>query len=157
MKCNLIVVGDTHKKWAVEGENEYLSRLKFYIDFEKIIVPDIKKTKSLSIEQQKILEGKAILQRLNTSDVVWLLDEHGQEYGSIEFAGKIGNEMIRGTKRLVFLIGGPYGFSKEVYERANSKISFSHLTFPHDLIRVIFMEQLYRAMTIMNNEPYHHI
>lgn len=156
MKTILITVGETHKRWAAQGEKEYLERLNHYIDFEKISTRDIRNTKKLSEEQQKQIEGKDILGRLQPADIVALLDEHGKTMTSREFSKELQGYMNRGTKRLIFVIGGPYGFSKEVYDRADALYSFSNLTFPHDLIRVIFLEQLYRAHTILRNEPYHH-
>ena len=156
MKICLMTIGATHKKWAEAGEKEYSDRLRHYVQFEKIALPDIKSTKGTDQERQKILEGEAFLQKLNPTDHVVLLDERGKELTSRDFSRSIETLMLRGFKRVVFLIGGPYGFSQDIYDRADGKISFSRMTFPHDLIRTIFMEQLYRAFSIMRNEPYHH-
>lgn len=156
MKIALITVGATHKQWAAQGEEEYLKRLRHYIDFDKIVVPDIKNTSKLTVDQQKQLEGEGILSKLSVADRVWLLDERGKEHTSLEFSAALQEQMNRGVKRLVFVIGGPYGFSNAVYARADGKLSFSKFTLPHDLIRVVFMEQLYRAFTIQRGEPYHH-
>lgn len=156
MKISLITVGETHKKWAKEGEEEYISRLKHYISFEKLSVADIKKGKSLSVNQQKELEGLGIKAQLQPGDYVVLLDERGKEFSSRGLATELQLQMNRGVKRLVFIIGGPYGFSEEIYKRCDARMSLSKLTFPHDLARVVFVEQLYRAFTILKGEPYHH-
>ena len=127
-----------------------------YIQFSIRCISDAKNTKNLSQQQQKNAEGQNILVAIDNSDYVVLLDEHGKEYKSIEFASLIDKKMQTVAKRLVFVVGGPYGFSEDVYKRANEKISLSKMTFPHDLIRLIFVEQLYRAFSILNHEPYHH-
>ena len=119
-------------------------------------VADLKNTKNLTVEQQKSSEGKLILQSLDKSDYVVLLDEHGREYTSMQFADYVQKRMSSGVRRVVFVVGGPYGFSQEVYDRANDKLSLSKMTFSHEMIRLIFTEQLYRAYTILNHEPYHH-
>lgn len=136
--------------------DNYKNRLKHYLPFETEYVPDIKKGKSISQKEQTALEGKNILSRLQASDYLVLLDDKGKEYSSMKFAKYIENKTHSVSKRIVFLIGGPYGFSDEVYSRANEKISLSKMTFTHQMVRLIFVEQLYRAMTILNNEPYHH-
>lgn len=156
MKIIFAIIGETHKKWAREGEKEYIERIKHYIDFETLTIPDIKNTKNLSTELQKKQEGQALLAKILPADRVILLDERGTEFTSRGFANFIADNMNKGYRRLVFVVGGPYGFSPEVYGRADKTISFSQFTFPHDLIRVIFAEQLYRAMSILRNEPYHH-
>lgn len=156
MKITLVVIGKTNGKFLIEGINEYTKRLSYYIPFNIDYLPDVKNNKKLSEDQQKTLEGNTILGSLEKSDYVVLLDEHGKEFTSIEFSKYIEKKMTAVPKRLVFIVGGPYGFSKEVKERANEKISLSKMTFSHEMIRLIFTEQLYRAMTIINNEPYHH-
>ena len=134
----------------------YTKRLNHYVRFAITTIADVRNTKKLSESEQKRLEGEAILKLINDSDHLMLLDERGAELRSIEFADMLQRRMLSGTKRLVFLIGGPYGFSDAVYQRANSKISLSKMTFSHQIVRAIFTEQLYRAFTILKNEPYHH-
>jgi 23S rRNA (pseudouridine1915-N3)-methyltransferase len=155
MKIELIQVGKTVNKIFVEGINEYLGRIKHYVPFNITTIPEIKNTKSLSESQQKTLEGTLILKQLQAQDTVVLLDEHGKEFRSVEFAAWLEKQQ-QVARRLVFVIGGPYGFSDDVYERANSKISLSKMTFSHQMVRLIFCEQLYRACTIIQGEPYHH-
>lgn len=155
MKIELIQVGKTVNKIFVEGINEYLGRIKHYVPFNITTIPEIKNTKSLSESQQKTLEGTLILKQLQAQDTVVLLDEHGKEFRSVEFAAWLEKQQ-QVARRLVFVIGGPYGFSDDVYERANSKISLSKITFSHQMVRLIFCEQLYRACTIIQGEPYHH-
>lgn len=156
MKISLVVIGKTNGKFLIEGINEYTKRLSYYIPFNIEYLPDVKNNKKLSEDQQKTLEGNTILGALEKSDYVVLLDEHGKEFTSVEFSKYIEKKMTTVPKRLVFIVGGPYGFAQEVKDRANEKISLSKMTFSHEMIRLIFTEQLYRAMTIMNNEPYHH-
>lgn len=156
MKISLVVIGKTNGKFLIDGINEYTKRLSFYIPFNIVYLPDIKNNKKLTFEQQKTQEGAILLGEIDKSDYVVLLDEHGKEFTSIEFSRYIEKKMTTVSKRLVFVVGGPYGFSNEVKERANEKISLSKMTFSHEMIRLIFTEQLYRAMTIINNEPYHH-
>lgn len=133
-----------------------MERTKHFISFDMEIIPELKNTKSLSMEQQKEKEGELILKALQPSDVVVLLDDHGKEFRSIEFADWVERKMHTVSKQLVFVIGGPYGFAQKVYDAAHEKISLSKMTFSHQMIRLIFVEQLYRAMTILNNGPYHH-
>ncbi|MDO4510471.1 MAG: 23S rRNA (pseudouridine(1915)-N(3))-methyltransferase RlmH [Bacteroidales bacterium] len=156
MKIELAVVGKTSIGYLKQGIDEYVKRLKHYVTFEIKYIDDIKNTKNISEEQQKQNEGNKILALLDKSDYVVLLDEHGKEYTSMEYAAYIQKRMLSGAKKVVFVVGGPYGFSQEVYKRANDKISFSKMTFNHEMIRLIFTEQLYRAYTIINHEPYHH-
>lgn len=134
----------------------YTKRINHYVRFAITTLADIRNTRKLSESEQKRLEGEAILRLISDSDHLTLLDEHGAEYRSIEFAEVLQRRMSSGVKRLVFVIGGPYGFSDAVYQRANSKISLSKMTFSHQIVRAIFTEQLYRAFTILKNEPYHH-
>lgn len=155
MKIELIQVGKTVNKIFIDGINEYLGRIKHYVPFNITTIPEIKNTKSLSESQQKTLEGTLILKQLQAQDTVVLLDEHGKEFRSVEFAAWLEKQQ-QVARRLVFVIGGPYGFSDDVYERANSKISLSKMTFSHQMVRLIFCEQLYRACTIIQGEPYHH-
>ena len=134
----------------------YTKRLNHYVRFAITTIADVRNTKKLSEAEQKRLEGEAILKLITDSDHLMLLDEHGAEYRSIDFADMLQRRMLSGTKRLVFVIGGPYGFSDAVYQRSNSKLSLSKMTFSHQIVRAIFTEQLYRAFTILKNEPYHH-
>ena len=156
MKIELAVIGKTAIGYLKQGIDEYIKRLKHYVPFEIKYIDDIKNTKNISEDQQKRTEGAKILSLLDKSDFVVLLDEHGKEYTSIQYSSYIQKRMLSGAKKVVFVIGGPYGFSQEVYDRANDKISFSKMTFNHEMIRLIFTEQLYRAYTIINHEPYHH-
>lgn len=156
MKIELAVIGKTSIGYLKQGIDEYIKRLKHYVSFEIKYIDDIKNTKNISEDQQKRTEGTKILSLLDKSDFVVLLDEHGKEYTSIQYSSYIQKRMLSGAKKVVFVIGGPYGFSQEMYDRANDKISFSKMTFNHEMIRLIFTEQLYRAYTIINHEPYHH-
>ena len=156
MKIKLAVIGKTSIGYLKQGIDEYIKRLKHYVPFEIKYIDDIKNTKNISEDQQKRTEGAKILSLLDKSDFVVLLDEHGKEYTSMQYSSYIQKRMLSGAKKVVFVIGGPYGFSQEVYDRANDKISFSKMTFNHEMIRLIFTEQLYRAYTIINHEPYHH-
>jgi len=156
MKIQLILTGKTNQSFVQQGLDEFCKRLEHYYPFELEIIPDIKNTKNLSVEQQKTKEGELILQSFQAGDFIVLLDERGKEYTSVQFAEFIEKKSFAGSKRLVFVIGGAYGFSPAVYNAAHEKIALSKMTFPHQLIRLIFVEQLYRAMTILNNEPYHH-
>lgn len=156
MKIELAVIGKTSIGYLKQGIDEYIKRLKHYVPFEIKYIDDIKNTKNISEDQQKRTEGAKILSLLDKSDFVVLLDEHGKEYTSMQYSSYIQKRMLSGAKKVVFVIGGPYGFSQEVYDRANDKISFSKMTLNHEMIRLIFMEQLYRAYTIINHEPYHH-
>ncbi|MBQ3173977.1 MAG: 23S rRNA (pseudouridine(1915)-N(3))-methyltransferase RlmH [Alistipes sp.] len=156
MNIELIVVGKTDMKEVETLVAMYAKRLNHYVRFAITTIADVRNTKKLSEGEQKRLEGEAILRLLTPSDYLMLLDEHGAELRSIEFADLIEKRMSAGIKRLVFLIGGPYGFSEAVYARANGKLSLSKMTFSHQIVRAIFLEQLYRAFTILKNEPYHH-
>ncbi|MBR3478708.1 MAG: 23S rRNA (pseudouridine(1915)-N(3))-methyltransferase RlmH [Bacteroidaceae bacterium] len=156
MKVNLILVGKTTSKMFQSIIEDYSERVKHYTPFEVTVIPELKNTKSLSQEQQKQMEGEQILRQLQESDHVVLLDEHGQELRSIEFATWISKKQQAVSRRLVFVIGGPYGFSPTIYQRANEKLSLSKMTFSHQMVRMIFIEQLYRAFTILKGEQYHH-
>ena len=156
MNIELIVVGKTDMKEVEALVTMYTKRLNHYVRFAITTIADVRNTKKLSEAEQKRLEGEAILKLITDSDHLMLLDEHGAEYRSIEFADMLQRRMLSGTKRLVFVIGGPYGVSDAVYQRSNSKLSLSKMTFSHQIVRAIFTEQLYRAFTILKNEPYHH-
>ena len=156
MKITLAVVGKTAAGYLEQGVSEYVRRLSHYVSFNIQYIADLKNTKNLTVDQQKSNEGKLILQCLEKSDYVVLLDEHGRDYTSMQFADYVQKRMSSGVRRVVFVVGGPYGFSQEVYQRADDKLSLSKMTFSHEMIRLIFTEQLYRAYTILNHEPYHH-
>lgn len=156
VKILLLTIGNTDKKYMREGIDDYVKRLSFYLPFEMKVIPDIKNRSSLSTELQKEKEGQLILSKVSSGDYLVLLDEHGTEFSSVEFSKWIEKKMIAGTRQLTFVIGGPYGFSNAVYQRSDVKISMSKLTFSHQMARMIFVEQVYRAMTIIKNEPYHH-
>ncbi|MGB5990256.1 MAG: 23S rRNA (pseudouridine(1915)-N(3))-methyltransferase RlmH [Marinifilaceae bacterium] len=156
MKIELLVIGKTDSKIMKEGFEIYEKRLVHYIPFKMNVIPDIKNVKNMSVEQQKEKEGVEILKRMDNSDVVVLLDENGKEFSSAGFSDFIQKKTITGIKKLIFVIGGPYGFSQDVYQRSNSKLSLSKMTYSHQMVRMIFAEQLYRGMTIIKGEPYHH-
>ncbi|MDR1764065.1 MAG: 23S rRNA (pseudouridine(1915)-N(3))-methyltransferase RlmH [Dysgonamonadaceae bacterium] len=155
MKIQLLVSGKTTQDFVKEGLDEYCARLKHYFPFEMKVVPELKNAGNLSFEQQKEKEGELLLKNFQPDDFVALLDERGSSFTSLKFAGWIEKKQAS-ARRLVFVVGGPYGFSEKVYQRANEKISLSKMTFSHQIVRLLFIEQLYRAATILNNEPYHH-
>ncbi|MBR4704800.1 MAG: 23S rRNA (pseudouridine(1915)-N(3))-methyltransferase RlmH [Paludibacteraceae bacterium] len=155
MKIQLLITGKTTDARLVSLIDDYRERLKHYVPFEMVVLPDLKNAKALSEEQVKTAEGEAMLRFFTPSMDVILLDEHGKEFRSVEFAEWLQKKMTSG-RDLTLVIGGPYGFSKEVYARANSKLSLSQMTFSHQMIRLMAIEQIYRAMTILRNEPYHH-
>ena len=156
MNITLILIGKTDADYLKVGVDLYLKRLKHYVNFNTIVIPDIKKKKNLSFEQQKKEEGALILKQIKNDDFIVLLDENGKSFTSESFSGFINKKMISGIKNLVFIVGGPYGFSNEIYNIANQKIALSGMTFSHQMVRLIFVEQVYRAFTILKNEPYHH-
>lgn len=156
MKIKLLVIGKTDDKNLLQLVATYQNRLQHYIKFELEVIPDIKNVKNLSQLQQKEKEGALILQRLQPTDQLILLDEKGKEFRSVEFAQWLQKKMNSGIKQLVLVIGGPYGFSKEVYDKASGKVSLSKMTFSHQMIRLFVVEQLYRGFSILRNEPYHH-
>jgi len=156
MQIKLLVIGKTDNKQLLQLIEEYTKRLGFYIKFSIEIIPDIKNSKNLSELQQKQKEGELILRQLNSTDVLILLDENGKQLDSVEFSNYLQKHMNSGIKQLVFAIGGPYGFSQEVYNKAKGKLSLSRMTFSHQMVRLFFIEQLYRGFTIQRNEPYHH-
>ena len=156
MKISLLVVGKTVDKQLIKLQEEYENRLKHYVSFNFLIVPELKNTKNLSENEQKEREADLILKQISANDEVILLDEHGKQFSSMAFAGFLEQKLLHSTKRMIFVIGGAYGFCERIYSRANGKISLSPMTFSHQMVRVIFLEQLYRAMTIIKGEPYHH-
>lgn len=156
MQIKLIAIGKTDSKALEQLIQEYVKRLSFYTKFELDIIPDIKNSKNLSEAAQKEKEGELILKKVQQSDDLILLDEQGKQYSSVAFSDFLQKKMNTGLKSLIFVIGGPYGFSDEVYMRANGKLSLSAMTFSHQMVRLFFVEQIYRAHTILRNEPYHH-
>ena len=156
MKITLITMGKTEDSYLSEGINIYTKRLKHYVPFRILEITELKNTKNLSREQQKIKEGEIIFKNINNTDHVILLDENSNELSSRQFSEFLNKKMVGGQQHLIFIVGGPYGFSKEVYDRSNEKISFSKMTFSHQMIRLFFVEQIYRAYTILKGEPYHH-
>ena len=156
MNIKLIVIGKTDNINLNALIEEYTKRLRFYIKFDLEVIPDIKNVKNLSESEQKIKEGQLILDKLSPTDQLILLDENGKEFNSIEFSDFLQKKMNSGIKTLVFVIGGPYGFSDEVYQKAQGKVALSQMTFSHQMVRLFVIEQIYRGFTILNNEPYHH-
>lgn len=156
MKIALLMIGKTDARYFAEAIDEYRQRLTHYVPFEMQVIPDIKNAKNLSESQQKEREGEMLLKALQAGDYVVLLDERGKEMTSKQFASYLEKKMGSVSRRLVFIIGGPYGFSEALYKIANEKLSLSQMTFSHQMIRLLFIEQIYRAMTILNGEPYHH-
>jgi len=156
MKIALLQTGKTTEKHVAEGVEIYCARIRKFSGFEIITVPDLKNTRNMSPTDQKSAEGKKIIRLLGRDDYIVLLDEKGREFSSVEFARWIQKRLSGSAKRIVFIVGGPWGFSDEMLERADLKISLSKMTFPHQLVRLLFTEQLYRAFTIIRNEPYHH-
>ena len=156
MTIKLLVIGKTDSKQLQQLITAYERRLNHYVKFTIEIIPDIKNTKNLSKKQQKEKEGELIIKKLNTTDVMVLLDENGKQFSSEGFSVYLQKKMNSGSKQLVFVVGGPYGFAPEVYQKSQAQISLSKMTFSHQMIRLFFTEQLYRAFTILRNEPYHH-
>ena len=156
MKISLLVVGKTVDKQLIKLSEEYQNRLKHYVSFNFLIIPELKNTKNLSEAEQKEREADLILKQINAGDEVILLDERGKQFSSAAFAGFLEQKLLSSVKRVIFVVGGSYGFSERVYSRASGKMSLSPMTFSHQMVRVIFLEQLYRAMTIIKGEPYHH-
>ncbi len=156
MKALLLVIGKTDEAYIVEGINKYVKRIVKYMPFDIEVIADLKNTKNMQQLQQKDKEGELILKRLQSGDFVVLLDEKGKMHSSTEFAKWLNGVFVSGYKRIVFVVGGPYGFSNKVYAKCNSKISISKMTFSHQMVRLIFVEQFYRAHTILKGEPYHH-
>ncbi len=156
MNIKLIAIGKTDNKNLQALIDEYTKRLGFYIKFDLDIIPDIKNVKNLSESEQKAKEGQLILSKLTPTDQLILLDENGKEFNSVGFSDFLQKKMNSGIKTLVFVIGGPYGFSEEVYQKAQGKVALSQMTFSHQMVRLFVIEQIYRGFTILNNEPYHH-
>lgn len=156
MKITLLTVGKTEDAYLKDGIDKYLKRLKHYIKFETIELPELKNTKALSQEQQKFKEAEMLFKNLASTDYVMLLDEGGAQVTSVQFADMLNKKMISSVSNLVFIIGGPYGFDESIYKRANDKLSLSRMTFSHQMVRLFFVEQVYRAYTILKGEPYHH-
>ena len=156
MNIRLLFIGKTDEKWLTEAIEKYSSRLRNYLPFSIDIIPDLKNTKAMSTIRQKEEEGKLIVRNTGKYEEVILLDERGKEFSSVEFSGFLQKKMNSGIKTLTFVVGGPYGFSKEVYSAFPQKISLSKMTFSHQMVRLLITEQIYRAMTILKNEPYHH-
>jgi len=156
MKITILAIGKTDDSCIEKLTEKYLNRLKSYILIDFVIIPDLKNTKNISLEEQKNKEGKLLLKKITKADYIVLLDEKGKEFTSKQLASYLQKRMNTGIKNLVFIIGGPYGFSPEIYQRADQKIALSKMTFSHQLIRLIFAEQIYRAFSILNNHPYHH-
>lgn len=156
MKITLLVVGKTEDKYLIEGIEKYLNRLKHYIGFSLVVIPDVKNTKNLTEAQQKTKEAELILKHISNLDTVILMDEKGKKYTSVQFSNYLNKQMIGSVQHMIFVIGGPYGFDESVYKRANGSISLSDMTFSHQMVRLFFVEQLYRAFSILKGEPYHH-
>lgn len=156
MKITLLVVGKTEDQYLSTGIEKYLSRLKHYIGFNLSVIPELKHTKNLTLAQQKSKEAELILKQLSNLDTVILLDEKGKKYTSMSFSNYLNKQMIGSVQHLVFIIGGPYGFDEGIYKRANGSMSLSDMTFSHQMVRLFFVEQLYRAFSILKGEPYHH-
>jgi 23S rRNA (pseudouridine1915-N3)-methyltransferase len=156
MNIKLLAIGRTDDKQLQQLIDQYVKRLSHYVKFELDIIPDLKNTKNLSEAQQKEKEGELILKKLTSSDVLILLDENGKQFSSVDFSKYLQKKMNSGIKTLVFVIGGPYGFSEKMYAKAQGKVSLSKMTFSHQMVRLFVVEQLYRAFTILRNEPYHH-
>jgi 23S rRNA (pseudouridine1915-N3)-methyltransferase len=156
MKITLLVIGKTEADYLVKGISIYQSRLEHYVPFSLNVIPALKNTKTLSELQQKQKEGELLLNQLKPTDTLILLDENGKQFSSVGFANYLEKQTVAGIRSMVFVVGGPYGFSDTVYQRATGKISLSEMTFSHQMVRLIFLEQLYRAMTIIKGEPYHH-
>lgn len=156
MKIKLLTVGRTTNLCLIKLQDEYQNRLKFYIPFEMVVIPELKNTKNFSITEQQEKEADLILKQIEINDEVILLDEKGKQFTSVGFSEYISKKMLASHKRVIFVVGGPYGFAQKIYNRANGKVSLSAMTFSHQMIRLIFVEQLYRALTILKGEPYHH-
>jgi 23S rRNA (pseudouridine1915-N3)-methyltransferase len=156
MKITFITVGKTEDAYLKDGIEKYVKRLKHYTKLELAEIPELKNTKALTEDQQKTKEAELILKKVTPQDHLILLDEAGQEFSSVQFANYLNKRAISSVASLVFVVGGPYGFDQSVYQRANDKISLSRMTFSHQMVRLFFVEQLYRAFTIIKGEPYHH-
>ncbi len=156
MKITFLVIGKTDETYLREGIEKYLKRLKHYVSFQYLEIPDLKNTKNLNEAEQKSKEAELILKQLKPTDQLILLDENGEEFSSEGFAAYLNKKMLASVHNLVFVVGGPYGFDQSVYQKAQGKISLSRMTFSHQMVRLFFVEQVYRAFTILKGEPYHH-
>jgi 23S rRNA (pseudouridine1915-N3)-methyltransferase len=156
MKITFLVIGKTEDSYLKEGIDKYIKRLKHYIKFEMIELPELKNTKHLTEDQQKAKEAEIISKQLSSTDYIILLDEKGQEYTSVQFSGLVSKKMLSSVQNLVFIVGGPYGFDNSLHMQATEKLSLSKMTFSHQMVRLFFVEQLYRAFSILKGEPYHH-
>ncbi|MDB5129292.1 23S rRNA (pseudouridine(1915)-N(3))-methyltransferase RlmH [Mucilaginibacter sp.] len=156
MKITFITVGKTEDAYLKDGIEKYVKRLKHYTKLEMVDIPELKNTKALTEDQQKAKEAELILKKITVQDHVILLDENGMEFTSVQFANYINKRSVSSSANLIFIVGGPYGFDQSVYQRANDKISLSRMTFSHQMVRLFFVEQLYRAYSIIKGEPYHH-
>lgn len=156
MKIILLQTGKTTWKYISEGVDEYSARIRKYNPFEVITLPELKNTRNMPVSEQKTREGRKIIESTGPDDFVIVLDEKGKEFTTTEFADKLGKIFLQSKKRIVFIIGGPFGFSDEVYSRADMKMSLSKLTFSHQMVRLLFSEQLYRVFTVIKGDPYHH-
>ena len=156
MKITFLVIGKTEDSYLKEGIEKYIKRLKHYVKFEMIELPELKNTKNFSEDQQRAKEAEMISKNLSNTDYIVLLDEKGQEYSSVQFSGFISKKMLSSVQNLVFIVGGPYGFENNLHTLANEKLSLSKMTFSHQMVRLFFVEQLYRAFSILKGEPYHH-
>lgn len=156
MKITFLVIGKTEESYLKEGIEKYLKRLKHYIKFDLVEIPELKNTKNLTEDQQKVKEAELILKNINSTDYIVLMDEKGQEFSSVQFSGYINKKMLSSVQNLVFIIGGPYGFDTNLQTKANEKLSLSKMTFSHQMVRLFFVEQVYRAFSILKGEPYHH-
>lgn len=156
MKLTLLCIGKTDEDYLQKGIDKYMKRLKHYVHFDKVIIPDIKNSKHLTEAQQKEREGQLILKHVVATDMLILMDEKGKAYRSIDFASFFEKQMLNSVPHIIFVIGGPYGFDDTVYQRANSMISLSKMTFSHQMVRLFIVEQIYRAFSIIRGEPYHH-
>ncbi|MDO9634614.1 MAG: 23S rRNA (pseudouridine(1915)-N(3))-methyltransferase RlmH [Paludibacter sp.] len=156
MKIALLMIGKTNQESLQKLIQDYQNRIQHYINYETVVIPELKNTKNLSIKEQKEKEAELILRHIDNQDDIFLLDEKGKQFNSIDFSDFIAKKLISSSKRMIFVIGGPFGFSDRIYDKANGMISMSSMTFSHQMIRLIFVEQLYRAMTIIKGESYHH-
>jgi 23S rRNA (pseudouridine1915-N3)-methyltransferase len=157
MKLTLLQNGRTTEKYIAEGINNYYDRINKYVNFDILTIPELRNTKNMSVNEQKIKEGGKMTEQFSIDDYILLLDEKGKEYNTIEFARFLEKSFMLRKKRLVFVIGGPWGFSEDLYKRSDAIISLSKMTFSHQVVRLLFMEQLYRALTVIKGDPYHHV
>jgi 23S rRNA (pseudouridine1915-N3)-methyltransferase len=156
MKLILLQTGRTTEKYIVEGVSNYSDRIKKYVSFDILTVPELRNSRNLPLNEKKAKEGEKLSEKINNEDYVLLLDEKGKEYNTIEFAKFLEKSFMLQKKRLLFVIGGPWGFSDDMYKRSDAIISLSKMTFSHQVVRLLFMEQLYRALTVIKGDPYHH-